>query len=67
MEGQKYVRTFIEIKKPDQVYEFGEPKYEVSPGDILEVKSIKRCRSGKGVCWEVRNVKTGELGYVSAV
>ena len=66
VERQKYVRTFIEIKEPDQVHEFGELKYEVSPGDILEVKRIKRCRSGRGICWEVRNVKTGELGYVSA-
>jgi hypothetical protein len=59
-------KTFIEIKEPDQVREFGELKYEVSPGDILEVIATKRCRSGSGICWKVRNIKTGELGYVFA-
>jgi hypothetical protein len=59
-------KTFIEIKEPDQVREFGEPKYDVSPGDILEVIQTKTCRSGSGICWKVRNIKTGELGYVFA-
>jgi hypothetical protein len=59
-------KTFIEIKEPDQVREFGEPKYDVSPGDILEVIHTKTCRSGSGICWKVRNIKTGELGYVFA-
>jgi hypothetical protein len=66
VEGQKYARTFIEIKEPDRVYEFGELKYEVSPGDILELMDTKTCRSGSGICWKVRNIKTGELGYVFA-
>lgn len=66
VEGQKYARTFIEIKEPDRVDEFGELKYEVSPGDILEVMDTKTCRSGSGICWKVRNIKTGELGYVFA-
>ena len=58
--------TFIEIKEPDRVYEFGEVKYKVNPGDILEVMDSKTCRSGSGICWEVRNTKTGEWGYVFA-
>ena len=57
-------KTFIEIKEPDIVYEFGEIKYKVNPGDILQVMDSKTCRSGRGVCWEVRNTKTGEWGYV---
>lgn len=56
--------TFIEIKEPDRVYEYGEVKYKVNPGDILEVMDSKTCRSGSGVCWKVRNTKTGEWGYV---
>ena len=57
-------KTFIEIKETEQVWEFGKLKYEVSPGDILEVIETKTCRSGSGTCWKVRNIKTGEVGYV---
>ena len=41
-------------------------KFTVIPGDVLEVVRSKICLSGKGECWEVRNIKTGETGFVNA-
>jgi hypothetical protein len=58
---------YIKIQEPDVVYEYGKGKYEVWPGDLLEIRAIKTCRGGSGICWKVRNVKTGEIGYVNAV
>ena len=58
--------TFVEIKYPDKIFEYGKFKYEVSPGDELEVMYTKTCRGGYGECWVIRNVKTNELGVVSA-
>jgi hypothetical protein len=60
-------KKYIEIKGSDVVYEDSEKvKYEVLPGDKLEILSAENCRDGKGLCWKVRNVKTDEIGYVSA-
>jgi hypothetical protein len=58
--------TYINIQKPDNLYEYGKLKYTVSPGDVLEVMRSKTCRSGYGECWQLRNVKTGEIGYANA-
>ena len=58
--------TIVEIKYPDKVFEYGKFKYEVNPGDELEVMYTKTCRGGYGECWVIRNVKTNELGVVSA-
>jgi len=44
----------------------GKPKFEVKPGDILEVTHTQTCISGSGICWEVKNTRTGEWGFVSA-
>jgi len=62
----KEIKRYIEIKESDAVYEYGLEKYEVWPGDKLEIIGSKTCRSGRGLCWKVRNVKTGEIGYVRA-
>ena len=57
---------YIEILEDDIVWEFGKSKYEVSPGVILEILKKKTCRSGKGICYKVKNLKTDEIGYVVA-
>lgn len=59
-------KRYITIKEPDVVWEYGISKYEVSPNDTLEILLIKTCRGGTGICWKVKNIKTGELGYVSS-
>ena len=59
-------RRYIEIKRSDAVFEYGKVKYEVWPGDKLEIVAAKTCKGGKGLCWRVRNIKTGEIGIVSA-
>lgn len=59
-------RRYIEIKSSDAVFDYGTVKYEVWPGDKLEILAAKTCRGGKGLCWRVRNIKTGEIGIVSA-
>jgi hypothetical protein len=56
-------KTYIEIMHPDQIYEYGQFKFAVNPGDKLVVIRSKVCRGGHGKCWEVRNVKTGEMGF----
>ncbi len=58
--------TYIAIVQPDGVGEFGRPKFAVQPGDQLEVLGRKTCRRGAGECWEVRDVKTGQTGFVVA-
>ena len=60
--GKKY----IEIKVPDSVFSGGKLKYKIVPGDQLEVIRKKTCLDGKSECWEVKNVKTGETGFVNA-
>ena len=56
----------IAIQNKDTVWEYGKPKFQVYKGDHLYPLSKKTCRGGKGECWKVMNVKTGETGYVSA-
>ena len=58
--------TYVEIKKPDKLSYGGEAIHDVSPGDVLEVVRKQKCIKGVGECWEVRNVKTGETGFVRA-
>lgn len=62
VKGKKY----IEIKVPDSAYAGGKVKFSLVPGDILEVIRKKTCLGGTGECWEVRNIQTGETGFVSA-
>ena len=56
-------KTYIRIESVDQIYENGQQKFTVNRGDILEVIRVKTCISGSGVCWQVRNTKTGETGF----
>lgn len=58
---------YVKLLHTHTVQEFGKPKFIVHKDDMLEVISRKICRSGRGECWKVRNVATGEVGYVSAV
>jgi hypothetical protein len=57
---------YVFIQQTDKVYEYGKLKYTVQKGDILEILIRKKCRSGSGECWKVKNVKTGMTGYVKA-
>ena len=55
--------TYILIESDEQIYENGQPKFTANRGDILEVIRVKTCISGSGICWQVRNTKTGETGF----
>jgi hypothetical protein len=57
--------TRIAIQSRDWISMGGQPKFEVGPGDELEVLYSKPCRGVFGTCWCVRNLKTGETGFVS--
>ena len=58
--------TRIAIQSRDWVAEYGRPKFEVGPGDELEVLYSQPCRGAASeTCWAVRNVKTGETGFVT--
>jgi tetratricopeptide (TPR) repeat protein len=59
-------KKYIKIKVPDSVFAGGKVKFPLFPGDILEVIQIKLCLDGKGECWVVREIKTGETGFVKA-
>jgi len=58
-------KTYIIIQEPDRIAESGKFKYAVSPGDILEITETKTCRGGIDTCFEVKNILTGEYGYVN--
>lgn len=62
MPGKKYIKIYV----PESVYDGGKVKFNVIPGDILELIRINPCGGGKKECWVVRNVKTGETGVVAA-
>ena len=62
MTGNRYIK----ILEPDSVFSGGKVKFNVIRGDILEVIRIKLCLDGKGECWIVRNIETGETGVFSA-
>ena len=59
-------KTYIFVESPDIVGYSGKPKFKIGPGDVLEVTHTKPCISGDGICWEVRDMKTGEWGFVNA-
>jgi hypothetical protein len=59
-------KTLIKVQQPDSIYEYGKVKFKVNSGDVLEVVKSKTCRGGFGECWVVRNVSTGETGFVRA-
>jgi CHAT domain-containing protein len=58
--------TYITIKHPDVIYEGGRTKFKVYPNDTLEILESNTCLSGTGICWKVKDIKTGEVGYVLA-
>lgn len=62
--GQLYNKPYFVIRVEDHVYEGGDPKFTVSPGDILEIQTTKTCRSGHGLCARVINPDTGEWGFI---
>ena len=63
---EKQTHRYILIQHADTVWEYGELKYRVYPGDVLKIEKDKVCRGGVGLCYKVRNVKTGVIGYVRA-
>ena len=57
-------KKYITITEPDEIYEYEKYKFDVQPGDILELLEIRSCRDGIEICWKVRKMETGEVGYV---
>ncbi len=57
--------TYITIVQTDTVYENGRPKFQVHPGEMLQILGEETCPRGSGTCWVVRSVKTDEVGFVS--
>jgi len=64
--NQKISKTYIKIQVADIVGSGGKVKFKIIPGDVLEVIRSQPCRGGRGECWEVKNTKTGETGFVPA-
>ena len=58
-------KIYIVIKESDKVFRGRKKAFSVSPGDKLEVLQRKICKSGKGECWMVRDVKTDAFGFVN--
>ncbi len=59
-------KKYITIMEPDEIYEYEKYKFDVQPGDILEILEIRTSRDGIEICWKVRNMETGEVGTVRA-
>ena len=59
-------KTYIKIQVSQGVRLGGKLQFEAKPGDVLEVIRSQTCRSGRGECWVVKNIKTGETGIVRA-
>lgn len=59
-------KKYITITEPDEIYEYEKYKFDVQPGDILELLEIRTCRDGIEICWKVRKMETGEVGYAKA-
>ena len=60
-------KRYIEIQEADYLAEYGRKTYELNKGDVLQVIQIKPCRFNYYLtCWKVRNVQTGDTGYVVA-
>jgi tetratricopeptide (TPR) repeat protein len=57
-------RKYILIQEPDSIQEGGRYKYSVDKGDVLEITMVKRCPDGMRTCYEVKNINTGEYGFV---
>ena len=57
-------KTYIKIKQPDVVMEYGKAKFKVLPNDILEVIEVRPCRNLPGICYGVVKKETGETGIV---
>ena len=58
--GKKYIL----IQEPDRILEYGKYKYSVDKGDVLEITMLKTCPDGMRTCYEVKNINTGEYGFV---
>jgi tetratricopeptide (TPR) repeat protein len=58
--GKKYIL----IQEPDIIQEGGRYKYSVDKGDVLEITMVKTCPDGMRTCYEVKNINTGEYGFV---
>ncbi len=58
---------YIKIQEPDVLWVHGKAKHKVKPGVLLKIIGTKTCRGGTGICWKVRNVETGEVGFVRAI
>ena len=58
--GKKYIL----VQEPDIIQEYGKYKYSVDKGDVLEITMVKTCPDGMRICYEVKNINTGEYGFV---
>ena len=59
-------KKYITITEPDEIYEYEKYKFDVQPGDILEILEIRTSRDGIEISWKVRKMETGEVGYIEA-
>ena len=59
-------RTYVDVRSPEKIFIKGNMTFIVTEGDTLEVLQRKKCRSSDEECWAVRNIKTGDFGYVKA-
>ena len=55
---------YIEILEPERVWYGGEVDFRVEPGDTLKILWSDTCLNGRGTCYEVKDIKTGKIGYV---
>ncbi len=62
------LEKYIEILQPETIREGGRPKFTVQPGDELEILYAKPCicLNVRRVCWAVRDLLTGQTGFVQA-
>ena len=58
---------YIKIQEPDVLWVHGKAKHKVKPGVLLKIIGTTTCRRTIGICWKVRNVETGEIGFVNAL
>jgi hypothetical protein len=58
---------YIKIQEPDVLWVYGKAKHKVKPGVLLKIIGTTSCRRSLGICWKVRNVETGEIGFVNSI
>jgi hypothetical protein len=58
---------YIKTQEPDVLRVHGKAKHKVKPGVLLEIIGTTTCRVSTGICWKVRDVESGKVGWVNAI